>query len=239
MDTLIQDLKYSARALTRNPGFAIAAVVVLAIAIGANTVVFSAFNAVLLHPFAFSHVRDLNRLVVLYERNPSLQLFFANRMPPRPNTYRMWKEQAHSFEELGAWQQTGATITDPGSRGDLKPAQISEGRATTAFFSLLGIRPVLGRGFTSADMQAGKDGVGILGNDVYKKRFSADPHVIGTAVLLHGKPFRIIGVLPATFRAPALWGGFLQEEIGIWTPLNIDPGGRANNEFNLYVYARL
>ncbi|MBV9268759.1 MAG: ABC transporter permease, partial [Acidobacteriaceae bacterium] len=182
METLFQDLKYSLRSIKNNSGFAIAAVIALAIAIGANTVVFSVLNAVLLNPLAFSHAQHPDRLAVLYERNPLLQLFFANRMPPRPATYKVWKEQAHSFEQLGTWQEAGFTLSDPDSSGRLKPEQVPGGRTTPAFFSLLGIRPVLGRGFTPADMVPGKDQVAILGNELYRKRFNADPHVLGRTV---------------------------------------------------------
>src|SRR5579864_5644074 len=155
METFWQDLKYTLRGLRTNPGFAAAAVFALALGIGANTAVFSVINAVLLHPLAFQDYRDPDRLVVLYEKNFQLSLFFANTMPPRLRNFRAWKEQSHSFEDMAAWQDGRITISDANDRAGLKPEQLEAGQATSNFFPLLGVRPRLGRNFTPRETHSG------------------------------------------------------------------------------------
>lgn len=172
METVWQDLRYAVRGFRRNPGFTAAAVFALALAIGANTSIFSVINAVLLHPLAFRNLKDPDRLAMVWEKNPSLTLFFANRMPPRLRNFRAWKQQSHSFEDLAAWRDTTLTLTDVNDRAGLKPEQVEAGQATSNFFPLLGIRLRLGRNFTSDEMQAGKGQVAILSDELYKSRFN-------------------------------------------------------------------
>src|SRR5947209_5200893 len=104
---LWQDVRFALRALRKNPGFAAAAVFVLALGIGANAAIFSVMNAVLLNPLPFKAIQEPERLVMIWERNPSLSAFFANRMPVRLKDFREWKAEAHSFDRMAIYNETG------------------------------------------------------------------------------------------------------------------------------------
>ena len=238
MEKLWQDLKYAARGLRTNTGFAAAAIFALALGIGANTAVFSVINAVLLNPLAFQGYRDPGRLVVLYEKNPSLSLFFANTMPPRVRTFRAWKKESHSFVDLAAWQDATITLSDVSDRSALRPEQVEAGRATSNFFPLLGIQTRLGRNFTPGEMDAGSN-VAILSDALYRSRFASDPKILGKAFLANGHRYEVVGVLPAGFELPAVWGGFDHKAPKLWSPLNVNPGGDQENAFSLFVFGRL
>jgi hypothetical protein len=140
METLGRDIKYALHGFRRRPGFVMAVLFTLALGIGANTVIFSVVNAVLLNPLSLSKWKDPGRVLTLWEKNSSLTLFFATQMPVRPQNYRAWKEQAHSFESLAAWRDSSVTLTDP-NRKERKPAQVECGATTAELFPLLGIRP--------------------------------------------------------------------------------------------------
>src|SRR5688572_6929749 len=133
MGTIWQDVKYAVRGLRRSPWFTAAVVFALALGIGSNAVIFSAINGVLLNPLPFRKLRDLDRLVVIWERNPSLSVIFAERMPPRLRNFRAWKEQARSFEDLAVWAGASFTLTANEDRSGLKPEQAEAGIASANF----------------------------------------------------------------------------------------------------------
>jgi putative ABC transport system permease protein len=239
METLWQDLRYTLRGLRKNPGFAAAAVFALALGIGANTAVFSVINAVLLHPLAFRGYRDPARLVMLYEKNPSLSLFFANTMPPRLRNFRAWKRQNHSFEDLAAWQDGTITISDANGHAGLKPEQVEAGQATSNFFPLLGVHLRMGRNFTPQETRTANSNVAILSDALYKSRFNSDPHILGKTFLANGHQYQIIGVLAPGFELPAVWGGLDHKGPKLWSPLNFNATGDQENSFSLWVFGRL
>lgn len=239
MDSIWQDLKYSARGLRRSPGFTVAAGAALALGIGANTVIFSVVNSVLLNPVAFEHMREPGRLVMIWEKNPSLSVFFANRMPPRPSSLREWKKQNQSFEDMALWIDGTTTLTSENDRAGLKPEQVSSGTATANFFPLLGIRLRLGRNFNQEETTSGKSRVTIISDELFTSRFNRDPQALGRTLIADGKTYRIIGVLAPNFRMPATWGGFDQKKPKLWMPLESRPGDKSEDSFNSYVFARL
>ncbi len=239
METFWQDLKYAVRGFRGSPGFTVAAVFALALGIGANTAIFSVIDAVLLNPLAFRNLKDPGRLVMIWEKNPSLSLFFANHMPVRLRNYQEWKRDSHSFTDLALWGDSNLTLTDEGNAGSAKPEQVEAGAATWNLFPLLGIRPRLGRNFSMAEMQPGKDQVAILSDQLYKSRFNSDPQILGKNLVANGKEYRIIGVLPSRFELPAIWGGFDRKHPQIWTPVNLHPPGDQEEAFNYYVFGRL
>ncbi|MBV9675123.1 MAG: ABC transporter permease, partial [Acidobacteriaceae bacterium] len=110
--SLWQDLRFASRTLGKNPGFAIAAIFVLALGIGANTAIFSVMNAVLLNPAPFKTIKDPERLVMIWERNPSMSLFIANRMPVRLKDFRQWQTAARSFDRMAMFKEAGFNLTD-------------------------------------------------------------------------------------------------------------------------------
>lgn len=239
MDTLWQDMKYAVRGLGRSPGFALAVVAALALGIGANAVIFSVVNAVLLHPLAFRELKDPDRLAMVWEKNPLLSLFFANRMPPRLRNVRAWKEQSRSFEDLGAWSDTTVTLTSGNDRAGLQPEQVEAGTVSANLLPLLGIHVRLGRTFTDADAKSGKGQVVILSDELYQSRYGVDSHILDKTIIAGGQQYRVIGVLPPGFQLPAVWGGFDQKKPRLWFPLDMHPSAEQDESFSQYVFGRL
>jgi hypothetical protein len=239
MGTIWQDVKYAVRGLRRSPWFTAAVVFALALGIGSNAVIFSAINGVLLNPLPFRKLRDLDRLVVIWERNPSLSVIFAERMPPRLRNFRAWKEQTRSFEDLAVWAGASFTLTANEDRSGLKPEQAEAGIASANFFPLLGIRMQMGRNFSPDEMQPGRGQVAILSDELYRSRFGGDPQILEKYVNAGGKQYRIVGVLPSGFQLPALWEGFEQKKPKLWIPVDLHPPAEHDDRFNYFVFGRL
>jgi putative ABC transport system permease protein len=237
MESLWQDIRYSLRSFRQQPGLVAAILVALALGIGANTVIFSVVNAVLLNPLSFRDWRNPDRVLMLWETNSALSFMWANEMPVRPQNYRAWKEQQHSFSRLAAWRDEMLTLTDPHDARP-NPEQVETGRATANLFPLLGIQPRIGRGFTNSDMQHGNGTVALLSDELYRSRFNSNPNILGTTVFASGKPYTIVGVLPPGLAFPAIWGGQEQKKPRLWLPLDIHPeNGDQSSSF--FVFGRL
>ena len=136
MQTLVQDIRYGLRSLRKRPGFTAIAVITLALGIGANAAIFSVVNAVLIKPLQF---RDPERLAILWE-DASFVGFPRNT--PAPANYADWKNQAQSFEDVAATHESSRNLT-----GDGEPERVPTRRITYNFFSVLGVQPLIGRGF--------------------------------------------------------------------------------------------
>jgi putative ABC transport system permease protein len=238
METLWQDVRYALRAFRRQPGLVAAVLLALALGIGANTVIFSVVNAVLLNPLSLSAWHEPDRVVMLWEKNPALSFIFANRIPVRPQNYRAWKEQEHSFSGLAPWSDQTLTLTNPDNKRH-RPEQVETGFATADLFPLLGVQARTGRGFTAADMMHGKGTVAVLSNELYRSRFNSDPHIVGATIFVAGKPYTVIGVLPPGLTFPAIWGGEEQKKPQLWLPLDVHPEMHADQASSLFVFGRL
>ncbi len=238
METLRQDIRYALRAFRQQPSFVAAVLFALSLGIGANTVIFSVVNAVILNPLSLSAWRHPERVLMLWEKNANLSFMWANTMPVRPQNYRAWREQQHSFSTLAAWRDEVLTLTDPDNHRH-KPEQVETGVATADLFPLLGIQPRIGRGFIAADMQHGKDTVALLSDELYQRRFNSNPHLLGTTFFASGKPYTVIGVLPPGVAFPSIWGGMDQKKPQLWLPLDIHPETREDQASRLYVFGRL
>lgn len=192
MLTLIGDLRYSFRTLRKMPGFSLVALLVLALGIGANTAIFSVVNSVVLHPLSYP---GADRLVLIWETD--LKDGIEREGPSGPN-FLDWKEQSQSFEDMALLEAGSGTVTGKG-----EPEQVVGMRVTTNLLSMLGARTVLGRGFTDAE-GAGKARypVAVLSNGYWKRRFGADPGVIGTTFIMNSEPYTVIGVLAPGFYHP-------------------------------------
>ena len=192
MPNLLRDLRYSLRTLRKMPGFTIVALLVLALGIGANTAIFSVVNAVLLRPLPYP---GADRLALIWETD--LKDGIKREGPSGPN-FLDWREQSQSFEKMGLLEVGTGTIT-----GEGEPEQVTGLRVTTNFLSMLGARTILGRGFTAAE-GAGKARypVAVLTNGFWKRRFGADPHVIGRVFTMNSEPYTVIGVLAPDFYHP-------------------------------------
>lgn len=238
MDELWQDLRYARRSFRQQPGLIAAAIFALALGIGANTVIFSAVNAVLLNPLSLQAWKDPARVVILWEKNASLSFMWANTMPVRPQNYRAWKEQAHSFEYLAAFRDTTVTVTDL-DHNRRKPEQVETGFASADLFPLLGIKPRLGRNFSAAETGGGQGAVAMLSDELYRSRFNSDPHVLGASIFAGDKPYTVVGILPPKVAFPAIWGGLEKKEPQLWLPLNVHPEQKEDQSSSLLVFGRL
>ena len=217
-ETLLQDLRYGARALRKSPGFTAIAVLTLALGIGANTAIFSVVNAILLHPLAY---KDADRLVtVLIDGNGPISV--AN--------YIDWRDQSHSFEAMGA-----AEYWSPNLTGVDQPENIRGHKITYDLFPLLGAQPLLGRLFTEADDRAGSEHEVILSYRLWQRRFSLDRNVIGNVIRLDGEAYSVVGVMPRDFQFAPFWATNAE----LWVPIAF--GDRVHNRAgnSLRVFGRL
>jgi putative ABC transport system permease protein len=179
----MQDFRYALRWFRKSPGFTTIAILTLALGIGANTAIFSVINAVLLRPLPY---RDPARLMLLSERTPRFPILSASYL-----NFKDWRDQAHTFESVGAVRNLNMTLTGTGEAERL-PAQM----ATSNIFDMLGIRPALGRPFTAQEDAPGGAPVVLISHSLWQRRFGSSPQVVGQPLTLDNKPYTIIGVLP-------------------------------------------
>jgi putative ABC transport system permease protein len=223
MDTLWQDLRYGVRMLRRNPGFAAVAILTLAIGIGANIVIFSVVNGILLKPLPFP---DSHRVVTIWETD-------ANRNVTRGTAsaaeFLDWRDMNHVFQELSCWRALYFTITGGG-----EPERVWGSQVSGNFFRMLRVTPILGRDFTSEDEQIGHEQVVILSYGLWQRHYGADAAVLGKTILLDGNPFTVVGVLPRTF---SLYGTL--PEFELWKPFAFDRTQLNREDHELVIFGRL
>ncbi|MGH9840624.1 MAG: ABC transporter permease [Blastocatellia bacterium] len=216
MNTLWQDLRYGARMLMKNPGFALVAVITLALGIGANTAIFSVVNAVLLRPLPFAEPERLAAIGGTDARNPGVTEVEDSSSYP---DFFDWRQRNQSFEALAVYHSATFTMT-----GNDAPAHLSGQVVSAELLNLLRAKPYLGRVFTRADEKVGGEGASnnasraaVISYASWQKRFGADPHVIGRAVTLDRKQFQIVGVVKPGFQFP-----IQADPVEIWVTLAAD-----------------
>ena len=195
--------------LLRNPGSTAAAVVTLALGIGANTAIFSIVDAVLLRPLPF---RNPAQIVLLTESDPGK----VDKTGVSYPSYTEWQNQNTVFEETAAYVGTGATDDLVLSLPD-SSERVQYSAVTTSFFSILGVRPTLGRAFVAAEEQPDNTKVFLASDALWRRSFDADPHAIGKTVLLDGENYTLIGVMPSWFQFPP--------GCDVWLPFGVLVGG--------------
>jgi predicted permease len=219
MQTLLQDLRYGIRMLAKSPGFTAVAVLTLALGIGANTSIFSVVNTVLLAPLPY---KDSGRLVMVWGTNPREKIF-----PVSPAVFSTWKAENHLFEQIAASTDDLDTITGSG-----EPEMVIGYDFSADYFHVLGAKPELGRTFLPEEDRPGGPNVAVLSDNIWRRRFSADPSIIGKTIQLGNAPFTVVGVMPPSFRYP--------DKVEIWTPLALPASASANwKDRYLRVIARL
>ncbi|MGO8792319.1 MAG: ADOP family duplicated permease [Terriglobia bacterium] len=187
IENFLQDVRYGLRQLRRNPGFTVVTVLTLALGIGANTGIFSLIDAIVLRPLPYP---EADRLVALHEGNRKGDEYSLSWLD-----FVDWRNQSRSFSAMAAMQGGTTTLTGAGTAERLQTLKVS-----AAFFSILGVHPLLGRDFLDSDDRPGASPVAILSNAVWAQRFGADPHVIGRTIEMDGMAGTVIGVLRADFR---------------------------------------
>jgi putative ABC transport system permease protein len=203
MRTLWQDLRYGARMLLKEPGFTLVAVITLALGIGANTAIFSVVNAVLLRPLPYHHAE---RMVYVLEgslSDPKFETSFS------PQNFTDMRSRNQSFDSYSAFNYVSFTLT-----GDQQPEALDGLLASADFGRAVGMAPALGRFFTAEEDAPGKDHVALIGDGLWRRRFGANPQIVGRNVQLNGEPYTIIGVMPPDFNFPS-------PSIEVWAPLNL------------------
>jgi len=200
---LFSDLRFSLRTLRRNKAFSAAAILVLALGIGANTAIFSVVNAVLLRPLPFD---DPSRIMQVWHVPPAKSFPGLTRFAVSPANYLDWKSQSSSFEQMAAYGFRSFTVG-----GTEQPEDIQAGAVASDFFPLLRVRPLLGRTFTPAEDLPGQGRVVVLGYNFWRDHFASDPDVLGRSILLDGVTYSVVGVMPGTLQFPS-WAK-------IWVPL--------------------
>jgi putative ABC transport system permease protein len=215
MRDLWNDLRYAARTLGRSPGFTAAAVLTLALGIGANAAVWSVVHAVLLRPLPYPHPE---RLVMLWEtasQEPRDSFSGPDFLDYRERL--AGRDGRKPFAGLAAFIASGVQLD-----GENGPERIRGCTATEGFFQLLGARPSLGRTFLAEDHRPGAAPVIVLTDGLWRRRFGADPRIVGKSLPVNGRSATVVGVLPAGFRFSI--PGFLRP-VEVWTPLALSPGG--------------
>jgi len=181
-----QDLRYGARMLAKSPGFALIAILTLALGIGANTAIFSVVNGVLLNPLPFPHPEQM---VSLFTEMPN----FKNGSISYPN-FEDWRRMNRAFSSMAAYRSTGFDLTGHGEPERLHGEMISAG-----FFELLGVNPLLGRTFSDDEDRIGANPTVMITEGLWKRRYGSDPNILGQRIVLNGVGRTIIGVVPASF----------------------------------------
>jgi hypothetical protein len=204
MHTLAADLQYGFRLLRQSLGFTTIAILALALGIGANTAIFSTFDAVLLRPLPYA---DPDRVVMVWEDASSIG--FAHNTPA-PANYFDWREQNHVFADVAATRTRTRAVTGDGSAEQLLGYQ-----ATANFFPVLGVAPVIGRTFTEAEDRDDAKVV-VIGHALWQRRYGAASDIAGRTILLDGENYRIIGVMPHDFV-------FRNTRRDFWIPMHVTP----------------
>ncbi|MGD0125174.1 MAG: ABC transporter permease [Terriglobia bacterium] len=221
MSALLQDVRYAIRMLAKAPGFTAVAVIALALGIGANTVMFSSVNGMLLHPFAF---KDQHRIVDVWETAPKQNEY---QIKVAPANLRDWQEQNRGFEMLAASHGWNVNLTGIGVAERVEGYQVTSG-----FFSLLGMPPQIGRAITAEDFKPGHASVVVLSNGFWQRHLGADPGIVGRTLHLNGQAFTVIGIMPADF----------DYTVGseAWAPLDLSPAENSDRaDHYLEVIGRL
>lgn len=200
IDNLWRDLRYATRTLRRTPGFATIAILVMTLGIGANVALFTVVRSVLLTPLPFP---DPDRLVTLYGKaNTSKGGSIAAA------DFYDWQSGSHSFEQMAIWRWTGYNMA--GDRNEL-PEFLQAVTCSWNLFSTLGVQPALGRSFVSTDDTDEAPPTAVLSWSFFKRRFNADPSILGKTIRLNAQPYTVVGVLPQDFTYP-------DPKIQLWVP---------------------
>ncbi|MCI0671178.1 MAG: ABC transporter permease [Myxococcaceae bacterium] len=223
MDTLLQDLRFAARALLRRPAFALVMVLTLALGIGANTALFSVVNGVLLKPLPLP---EPERLVVVWTTSPDL----AGEPTSLPD-FRDWRAEAREAVRLASVGWARFDLTGAG-----EPVRLEGAEVTADVFDVFGVQPMLGRGFEEGEDRTGAADVVVLSHQTWRQAFGGDPSAIGRTVTLSGRPTTVVGVMPEGFRMPL--SPFSDGRVDAWVPMSVDADAHRRSDY-LYVFGRL
>src|SRR5437773_3227643 len=202
MSILMQDLRFALQLLRKSPAFTVVAILALALGIGANTAIFSVVNAVLLRPLPYEHP---DHLVKLWTKFVGIGLPNNQNWVSAPE-FADFRKLNQSFSHIAAISGDSFNITTGGL-----PERVEGAAVSSSFFPMLGVKPKLGRVFLPEEEQPGRDNVTLLSHGLWRRRFGADPTLIGRKLVINGRSFQVVGVLPPDFQYAA--------DLDLWTPL--------------------
>jgi putative ABC transport system permease protein len=223
MDTLRYDLRHAVRTMRRQPVTSLIVVMTLALAIGANTAVFSAVHTVLIRPLPYP---EPTSLVMLWEKREA-EGVMNNAVSAAD--YLDWARMAQSFTAMATFSEMTADLT-----GEGEPEKLPVGAVSPPFLDVLGIRPALGRTFTAGEDTFGRHRVAILGHAIWRQRFGSNTAIVGRSIMLNGVPFEVVGVMPRDVAFPHFEVQMLVPNV-LFTPE--EPASRTSHNYG--VYARL
>lgn len=223
MNSLLREIRYALRMLGKSPATTIAAIACMGIGIGATTTIYSVVHAILLRPFPFA---DPDRILAIHSTQLQNDIEHGSLSYP---AYRELARQAganSAFSEVAAFTMRSLTLT-----GKQEPERVEGLEMSANLFSLLGVKPALGRLFLPEEDRPGSAGSILLSHDLWLRRFDGDPKVVGTSILVNSRPSTIVGVMPPRFLFP-------QDNLA-WVPLALDHHDDPRAERTLGVFARL
>ena len=234
MHTFLQDLRFAIRALRRTPGFALAAVLTLALGIGATTTIFTVVNGVLLRPLPYPGADRIaniwNDFGVGAQSLPAVS----------PLDFRDYQRRSRTFEMFAAGSDAGVVGLRGNLTGDGEPERVNAATVTANFFPLFGVSPAYGRNFVEAEEAAGGPHVAILSDRLWRRRYGADPTIVGRTIQMDGIAFQVVGILPAGFRLALPAEAFLITDAELWTPLQFDYGHAPPRNYTFFtVFGRI
>jgi predicted permease len=212
---MVNDLRYAWRQLRKAPGFAMTAVLTLALGIGATTAIFTLVYDVMLRPLPLPHAEQLVRV---QEKVAEWSDMYPT-LPVSANHFTFWQQHSKSFAAMAALEEYDMPLQTAGAQGG-RAMQVDVMSATPGIFAVLGVQPSLGRGFTVDESQKGREHVAVLTDALWREQFGADAGIVGRTVKLNGFPYTVLGVMPASFHMPSTWGG--KESLGALIPLAFD-----------------
>ena len=216
MDSLLRDLKFSARSLLKRPTLTVIAIVTLAIGIGSNSAIFSVVNALLIKPLPFA---ELDRVVAVWESQPARS---AQRLEVSMANFLDWRSQNQTFEQMGLSRSWSTNLT-----GGDSPERIQGVLVTANFLDVIGMAPALGRSFAADEDQPGKDPVAILTHQLWQRRFGGDPNIVGKSITLNSVSRTVVGVMPRGFNYP--------KGAEVLAPITITPEMAGNRKYRTYL----
>src|SRR5438067_6437452 len=217
---LVQDIRFGLRTARKNKGVSAVAILCLAIGIGLNTMMFTVVDGVLIQPLPF---RDPDRIVQLHTTH---QRSGIRRGALSWLDLRDWQERAHSFSVIAGLQGRSFTVSDHGN-----PERYAGAAIGHDLFPMLGVAPQIGRMFNAEDDRQGGEPVALLSDDLWRRRYGADPAILGRAIVINSRPHTIVGVMPPRFRFP--------NNHLLWVPLAQYAVSTERGERGLLAYARL
>lgn len=199
LESIWADIRFASRQLSKSPGFAITAVITLALGIAINTTMFSMVSGFLLPHLPGD---DPGRIVVVSSVNPDVQFGPADTNPVSAPNYYAWSSDKQVFSSIAADDayRTGS-LSGPGKR----PDSVSYSAVSTNYFPLFGVSPMIGRGFASGEDQAGRDHVVLLSYGLWTSRYGSNPSIVGQVIRLNREAYTVVGVMPADFRLLGFW----------------------------------